>query len=169
MNISMKRIRNLTDAQRNLAVIACLLIFIGLGFGDEIFKVETCTARVSKYVTAEYSEDYTATHIDGDGNVSTSLETRYWSRNVSQVNTISKLNEMPEYPEMPNYDMSAADDYDFDRFQFHSDETLTTYATAGEESTVFTDGINKTAACLNTIGAVVVVKTWWFITYGSDF
>jgi len=165
MNISMKKIRNMTEKQRNIAIVIVLLVFAGLGFGDEIFKVETCTARVSKYVTAEFSE--TTTSTDSEGNPT--IDTDYWSEAVSPVNTISKLNAMPEYPEMPDYDRSAKNDYDFDRFEFHTDATLTTYATNGEESTVFTDGIHKTAACLNTIGAVVVVKTWWFITYGSDF
>ena len=140
------------ETVRNVALIAGLSLFVYLGFGEEGFKVESCTATVSKYVTAEFS--------DGDD---------WWSEAVSPVHTITKYNEMPEYPTMPAYDKSEGVGWEFDRFEFHVDEKLSIHALNGKESTTFTDKIHKTSQCLDNLGFYIKVKTWWYITYGSDF
>ena len=159
------KIKKLNEHQIFGICAAVLAIFIWLGFGSADYKIDTCYSTVSRYVTAEYSETTIGIDMEGD----TYMETDYWSEPASEVYAEDALNEHVVYPPMPKHYKSMASDYDFDSFQFHTDTNLLIRASNTEESTRFNESISQVAGCLNNLNTTVVVKTWWTITYGTDF
>jgi len=139
--------------------------FVGLGFNTTSYQIDTCTSKVSKYVTAEYSELETGIDMNGDFY----SETNYWSEPASEVFIEVVTNSTPVYPPMPAHDTSMRRESDFDNFKFHTDASLTVSGFDEEGRTVFTENISKATSCLNKLDAVVEVKTWYTITYGSNF
>ena len=159
------KIKKLNEHQIFGICAAVLAIFIWLGFGSAEYRIDSCYSTVSKYVTAEYSE--TTFGTDSEGMPTT--DTSFWSEPASEVYSENALNEIVSYPPMPPHYKSMSSDYDFDNFEFHTDTNLSIRASNVEETTRFNEGVSKAAGCINNINTTVVVKTWWTITYGTDF
>tara|TARA_R100000951_G_scaffold115487_2_gene123724 strand:- start:1 stop:528 length:528 start_codon:yes stop_codon:yes gene_type:complete len=170
------------DALKFGVPILLSVTVVYFGFGGEIAKVSSCESTVTKYVTAEYSE--VSTSIDIEGNLTT--DTEYWSKQASNKNTVATLNgevsfvsgrfEVYEsngysYPRMPDHDISMKLDSNFDRFAFHDQRNLSVGIVTvldGEHSS-FDDPITKTKSCIDKLNSHVYIKTWYGITYSSEF
>lgn len=148
-----------------ISTVVSLAIFIWAGFGIETYKINSCTSTVSKYVTAEFTSIESG--IDLDGNPYT--ETESWSEKASDIYTETSYNEMPVYPPMPEHDTSFEHDTWFDNFKFHTDTNLNVQISNSANSSNFNENINRTESCLEKLDSYVNVKTWWTITYSSDF
>lgn len=159
------KIKKLNEQQTQVLAAVALAIFVVLGFGSDDYKITSCYSTVYKYVTAEYSE--TTFGIDSEGMPTT--DTSYWSEPASEVYSENAINDIVAYPPMPPHNKALANDHDFDNFQFHTDTNLLIRASNTEEKTSFNEAISKAAGCINNINTTVVVKTWWTITYGTDF
>lgn len=162
----MKKIKQfIITNKKPLAILVIAMAVTFSGFSQEMYKVNECHSIVTKYVTAEYSE--TTTSLDMDGNVST--DTDYWSEPASEVYSITKVNELPEYPPMPTHDISMKREFDFDNFKFHTDASVKVLASQMKNKTQFSVGINQAGKCIAKVDSVVIVDTWYSITYSSNF
>lgn len=146
-----------------LSALLCGMVYVG--YGEENYTVDVCRSTVSKYVTADFSEIVTG--IDFEGNLYTELDS--WSEPASEVYTETVVNDIPVFPPMPEHDISINKESNFDRFRFHTNTKLTIEAYNSEDRKSFTEDIIKAPNCINMIDRTVSVKTWWTITYGSDF
>ena len=146
-------------------LFSTLCFFTWLGFGVDSYQIDICKSTVTKYVTAEFSE--LETGIDFEGNFYSEINN--WSERTSDVYTETVINETPIWPLMPEHDKSFSYESNFDNFRFHTYTKLTIEAFNNIERTVFSDDITKVEGCLNKLDQYVEVKTWWSITYGSDF
>ena len=161
---------------------------IWFGFDHTSGVITDCAATVSTYVTAEYSETVTETSTDADGNLVTTTSTNYWSNLASEVYTTTTvtnangqslhvnhdfdntLKYSAYYPPMPEYDRSLSNDFHFYNFKFHTDASITVYSELIDgTSTKFSDTITKNTLCINNIDSYAIIKTWYGITYSSDF
>lgn len=131
------------------------------GYSKNMSVLKECHASVKRYVTAEYSE--VSTSIDMEGNVSTSTD--FWSEPASEVYSTLKINELPEYPPMPSKWLEMRRDYGFDNFQEHTDTNLKIVT----GNTSFSEPIGDTKKCLDKLNQVIIVKTWYGISYGSEW
>ena len=161
------KIKNNKKLVRLLQAIAALVIglFIWSGFGIETYKINACVSTVSKYVTAEFTSIESG--IDVEGNAYT--ETDSWSESASDVYTETSYNEMPVYPPMPEHDTSFKHETWFDNFRFHTDTNLNVQISNSVNSSNFNENINRAESCIDKLDSYVNVKTWWTITYSSDF
>lgn len=159
---------------------ACFLVWFG--FGTEYAKVNTCQAIVTKKVTAEFSE--VTSSLNADGTISTDIDS--WSEDASPTYKVVTDNGDVSYishnfdltrsgdvywPPMPKHDPSFSRDLDFDNFKYRTDSTLkvyTTFTISGEPS-VFTEPVSRYGKCLNKLQNYIQVKTWYGISYSSDF
>jgi len=166
MKTTLDKIKNYIKVNKYFLLgLVVAAIIVASGFSHKMYKINQCNSTVTKYVTAEFSE--TTYGMDFEGNPTS--DTSYWSEPASEVNSISVYDSMPEYPPMPIHDTSANRDSDFDNFKFHTDAKTDVYASIPGETTHFSVDINKAASCLNKLDDVAIVKTWYTITYGSDF
>ena len=155
------------------------------GYGTQEEEIINCTVQASYYITAEYSESYPSVGFDANGNMATTIETDYWSEIASDVNSVITINgeiievrgksagytkERWGVPVMgsPNQQMKNGD---FDRFKNHYDVKLTieTWNDEDQERTNFTEPTAKNVACIENVDSIIDVKTWYGISYGSDF
>ena len=160
--------QKLTERHKQILIavaVSLASMFIYLGFDSSPYKIEMCTSTVTRYVTAEYSEVTFGT--DAEGNPTT--ETDYWSEPASQVWNETVRNVPAVYPPMPPTWTGMSSDPDFDNFQNHTDTSLIITATADPDITTFQEPISKVPDCLIMIGHITQVKTWYSITYGTDF
>jgi len=167
-----------------IASIAILTaLFVWFGFDHTYGKVLNCKVKSEAWVTAEYSEY--STSINADGTVSG--ETDYWSEPASEHYTaITNNGELTGLygnfepiltgsayykPPMPPWDGSMANDYDFDNFEQRRNNELivTTHLTVEDVSSTFTSSARKNPKCIDKLDAYIQVKTWYGITYESDF
>lgn len=167
-----------------LAALAVLIaVFIWFGFDHTYGKVMQCKVSSSAWVTAEYSE--TSASVDANGNVS--VDTDYWSEPASPVfeavtvngelvgvyGNFKPIETGSQYfkPPMPHWDGSMASDFNFDSFAKHRENKLivSTHLTIEDVPSTFTSSASKNPACINKLDAYIQVKTWYGITYESDF
>lgn len=150
-----------------LAIFLSVLlgVLVWFGFDVEEYQVDVCRSTVSKYVTAEFSEIVSG--IDFEGNFYTEIDS--WSDQASDVFTETVVNEIIVYPPMPDHDKTLSREVNFDNFRFHTDKKFTVEAFNVESRTSFDDDISKAGACIKNLDTYVDVKTWWTITYASDF
>lgn len=166
------------DKKNICILIGSIVLFIVTfcGYGTEISKITDCVTTVKKYVTAEYSDIECG--IDFEGN--SYCDTDYWSESASDVFEIVTVNGNMGYkagyfkplfssgyysPPMPSPDKSMSTGSDFNNFLDHSDSKLEVQT----NKTRFTEPAYKTESCLNKLGGRIFVKTWYGISYGSDF
>ena len=179
--------RNLTDRQKIALGIVSVVMVSGLiwyGFSSSISQVNQCTAIVKKYVIAEYSETTYSTCTDSDGNVYSCSDTDYWSEPASEIFIAVTTNgefsgaEWPttiqygaHYPPMPPHNTRMRKSYDFDNFSFKTVADLKVHVTdeMTGESSEFSDPISKNPRCVEKLNQFISVKTWYAITYGSEF
>lgn len=171
-----------TQTKQALAVTAGIagIVAIFLGFGKEMARIDQCYATVEKHITAEYSES--SMQMDFDGNWY--LDTDYWSEYASLIYHVATINGVDVisshkitstlmtngayYPPMPlvdgNYKTSS-----FDRYQKHTKTNLRVTVIRGDgESDYFNDPISDNPRCVERLGNLVVVKTWFGMTYSSE-
>lgn len=165
--------------KKKVCILSGIVIFgvsIFCGYGTEINKVSDCVTTVKKYVTAEYSDIDCG--IDFEGN--SYCDTDHWSEPASDTFEIVTVNGIISYkkgvfeegfnngyyfPPMPLHDKSMKSQSDFDSFADHIDSKLEVQT----EKNRFTEPVHKTESCLKKIGGRIFVKTWYGISYGSDF
>lgn len=163
----------------------CAIIAFVAGFGSKIAKIDHCVARVDRYVTAEYSAVTVTPCFNGDGSLSTCVETDYWSEPASEVFSITTQDgvAMPSnlksteihhgvyFPPMPPRWDDVKKGSDFDGFKQHTDTGLRVFNTdfGNENQDSFREPISKHTKCLDTIGDFVSIKTWYGSTYSSEF
>ena len=70
---------------------------------------------------------------------------------------------------MPPHDKSMSKDSHFDNFSYHTDTKLKVYAINEEGKNTWNEPISKVNKCLENIGLHAEVKTWYGITYSSNF
>ena len=174
--------KDLTDNKKIALVVVCTLVaivFVYYGFSSTITKVNQCTAIVKKYVTAEYSESASTKSKYEEG-----LPTSYWSEPASEIFIAVTTNgefsgaEWPttiqygaHYPPMPPHNTRMRKSYDFDNFSFKTVADLKVHVTdeMTGESSEFSDPISKNPRCVEKLNQFISVKTWYAITYGSEF
>ncbi len=145
--------------------------FVWMGYGVEGLEIESCYAKSKKYITAEYSD--TTVGVDMEGNVYT--DTDYWSEPASDVWIVHTHNgniDDTGYPfdisnglavvQYPPHDKSMSRDSYFDNFSQHSRNTYTTYF---KDGTYTNDGFHVHDRCMESIGGIIAVKTWYTIRY----
>lgn len=164
--------------------ISCLMgiVFVWIGFDTTKSKVQACTASVTKYVTAEFSEWVTSACTDYDGNLTTCTETEYWSEPASEVWSSATVNGNPTQGDYngsmvngvfhpntpPRYeDMSRIPD--FDNFKTNVDTSLEVSVSFLGELDFFTQSIRLNEKCISMLGELIVIDTWYGIKYSSDF
>ena len=140
-------------------------VFIWAGFNTSQYRIDICRSEVSKYVTAEYSEMISG--VDMNGNFYSEMDT--WSERASETYKNVAVNEMVDYPPMPEHDISLKKEPHFDGFRFHTNGKLTVEAFSYTDRTIFTEDISKSTKCLSKLDQYVDIKTWWSVSYGSDF
>jgi hypothetical protein len=163
--------------KKYIIVPSALALVVALGFTtpSELYVVRGCEAVVTKYWEANYSESYITIDFEGRSRVVTD----YWSEMVSENKAVTfngpregqRTNSYgfvePNYPSTPikaHWDNSA-----FDNFSKHRTSSLTVYAVSQEDDTSFSIHSSEYLSCLAKIDGEVEVKTWFFITYSSDF
>jgi hypothetical protein len=163
--------------RNHILVPSALALVVALGFTtpNELYVVSGCEAVVTKYWEANYSESYVTTDFEGRK----SVETDYWSERVSQNKAVTfngpregqSINSYgfvePNYPSTPS--KIHWNTLDFDNFSKHRTSYLTVYAASREDETSFSINASVYRSCLAKIDREVEVKTWFFITYSSDF
>ncbi len=111
-------------------------------------------------------------------------DTDYWSEAASEVFVVVTTNgELStrglqttiqygaHYPPMPPHNTRMRRDMDFDNFSFKTKAELKVHVTdeiTGESST-FSDPISSNPRCVEKLNQFISVKTWYGITFGSDF
>jgi hypothetical protein len=170
-------------------IITVIFNLVWFGYNVRHDIIRQCEVESVAYVTAEFSETYPETYIGADGYIETTIETDYWTEAASDVYVFITINgalseshgvlnkwsnEGWAIPAMPShwaYDKNLRNRYDFDRYKFHLDTKLTVNAVSSEdyEDYSFTESTNKNLLCISKVDETVEVKTWWGISYGSDF
>lgn len=180
--------RNLREKEKlGIAVIVAgaVIATVASGFSNAISSVDQCRATVKKYVTAEYSEMTVSMCTDFEGNMSTCMETDYWSEPASDVFVALTVNGELQgrqyfetdlrygahYPIMPAHDTRMRSHPDFDNFEYHTNASLKVLVTdkLTNESSVFSEPMSDNSKCINKLGGVITVDNWYGITYSSDF
>lgn len=155
---------DLSNLKKPALIVSAVAVIAGsaAGLGSTVMMIDECSSTVTRYVTAEYSE--VSVNFDGE------VEVDSWSEKASKVNSITTVNELPEYPKMPPHDKRMSNGADFDKFKFHTDTNLSVVASSYANGVVyFEDPIHKAGSCVSKLGEPVDVKTWYGMTYGSDF
>lgn len=176
---------NITSEQKKFGAIAAAvvaLIAIFLGFGKEMARIDQCYATAEKWVTAEYSE--TSMQMDFDGNMY--LDTDYWSEYASPIYHVATINgtdiisshkgvpvtlmKRGYYsPPMPKVDGNYNTGSTFDGYDKHLKTNLrVTVIRNGFESDYFNDPISDNPRCIERLGSLVAIKTWYSIVYSSE-
>lgn len=148
------------------------------GFGSSIQKISHCSAVHKKWVNAEYFE--TSTSIDFDGNLST--QTDFWDEPASETWEVTTLNGVLQSESLPGlskidsfgiyrvskyppHDLSMKHDFDFDRFSFQEVLAVKVHTSAD----YFSTNADKYLSCVEKIGQIIMVKTWYGNAYSSDY
>ncbi len=139
------------------------------GFSEKMYKVAQCNASVTRYVTAEFSQYVPKTCYDDKGKHYDCSSTDYWSEPASQVAHITTVNGTAVYPDMPAPYLHMRSMYYFDNFEKHTKTELKVDIELMGERDQFNEPISKNKACLAKRDNVIIVNTWFGITYGSDF
>jgi|TARA_R110000851_G_scaffold219766_2_gene372484 hypothetical protein len=175
----------------SVAAISMSVIYILVWFGYDVRydTIRQCEVESVAYVTAEFSETYPSTYINLDGDVVATIETDYWSEAASDVYVFITINgvltksngvlnkwssegwAMPKMPSHWGYDKNLRNRFDFDGYKYHMQTKLTVNAINADsyEDHSFTESTNKNLLCISKVDEAVEVKTWWGISYGSDF
>jgi len=173
------------ELEENKVVIIVVLLSIAIffyGFDSKDSLVKRCDSTYSKYVVANYSE--TTMAIDMDGNVYSDYDS--WTEPASDVFRVITVNGVlngqsdvfeviknGDYylpKNMPPHDQAMKRERDFDNFSFLSKSNLEIYIyseNGGHDK--FNEPISDTSLCISKIDQYVVVKTWYSISYSSDF
>lgn len=178
--------RRLNAKPKHALLLAGALLAAGatwFGFDHTYGKVLECKITSEAWVTAEYSEY--STYVNADGTVGS--QTDYWSEPASERYTaITRNGELTGVyghfepirtgnnyykPPMPAWDGSMSNDPDFDNFEQRRESklTVTTHLTVEDVSSTFTSSARKNTMCLDKLDNYIQVKTWYGITYDSEF
>ena len=179
----------LNDKQKKIAIgVGCAVVplLIWLGFSERNEDITQCKVTAKNYITANYSREVPDTCYDEDGNPYQCWTTKHWSLAASEVNVTITIdgnitNQNSEVVDMgigaywrpvqPQHNLAMANNYDFDRFSFTKTESLSisTYDKTDGERSVFSEPAYKNPLCINMLQKEISVKTWYSISYGSDF
>ena len=164
--------------------ILLLIVTIWYGYDKTVGVIINCKAITQKYVTAEYSEDTVEICYDADYIPYTCTDTEYWSEPASDTwvaiaingeltmaSADTHIDNGAHYTDTPPHNINLRRTRNFDRFKKHTDTklTITTKDEFTKEITTFSEPITKTANCNMKVNKPVIVKTWYGITYGSEF
>lgn len=174
-----------TFIKNNKNILSGLTVLTTLGFGGFGERQETitqCKSVAKKFWLAEYSEIEVS--VDGEGNVST--DTDSWTEPASEVFKVVSIDgELMETSH--DIDVTQLNGYfipsnnpvqwpvpnssDLDRVTPRStgDLSVSTYDPVSADYGQFSDPITKTRKCINMLRQSVTIKTWYSISYSSDF
>lgn len=161
-------------------VIAAISIHYGFDSKESI--VTSCESTYSKYVIANYSEMETG--IDFNGDMYTELNS--WSEPASDIFKVTtKDGELDSQSDdfevvskgsfyipssMPPHDKSMSRERSFDNFSYRSDSNLKVYFYSEDGGyDQFNEPVNSTSLCVAKLKESVIVKTWYSVSYSSDF
>ena len=165
------------------ASITLATVIISQGFGYSRVKVNHCVTTTTAQIIANYSA--IETYRDAEtGDLKT--ETVYWTERASPLVSVTMedgqivglLNTKDlEYqwgvalPALPRADQYHRRDVDFDYFSTRRDNSLSVEYTDVDTKVKghFTQPIKSTPKCLDKINLNISAKTWYGITYGSNF
>jgi hypothetical protein len=158
------------------------VFFIWFGYGETKSRIQSCEARVSKYVTAEFSEVVSSICTDGDGNMSSCTSTNSWNEPASKVSTLTTVNgrvaatvsnssvlHAAHYPLMPNRNESMSEMANFDNFKQHVDTSLVIRVYDSKDDDYFSEPIYKNGACIQKIDQWIHINTWYGVMYSTGF
>ena len=158
--------------------IATLTVGIYFSLDTEIIELSECHAHTKRYVVAEFSE--VSTSIDSEGYVSTDVD--YWEEDASEVWEAITVNGELEfsssdsvkseygifYPtNYPPVTIDYSKDFDFDRNKKKLSEQVTIYFTDSERT--MSEGVKNYPKCIENIGKLVYVKTWFGMPYSIEY
>ncbi len=178
------------DFLKVFGIIAVVVILIWYGFGSRKEHITQCKVIAKYYVTADFSqtETYPVVSTDANGNTTTKLETstEYWSEPASAIYRVETVDgdvslvdgELEGMsgarwgiPKMPRHDIGMRNMYNFDASQYHRERTLYvfTYSNELKDHDQFREPVSKNGTCIDNIQNEVKIKTWFGVSYGSNF
>lgn len=163
-----RHIKNTPVTQAAL-ILTSIFSVAAFGMSEKMFKVDDCVASVTRFVTAEFSQYHSSVCVNMDGEIEDCSYWDYWSEPASNVSSATFVNDAVVYPEMPKHDLSMKSLEYFDRFKKQTNTNLTVFISLMGESDSFTDGIGKNKECIDNRDNVIIVNTWYGITYSSEF
>ena len=168
-----------------IAGAVALLAVIGFGGCNSRPEiVRKCVSTSSAWVRANFSESKWVTGFDFDGNITTEWETDTWSKSASPVFKLKTVNgELRSrshvfdpvkadgylYPPIPGHDRSMSRWSHFDDFSRHRNNNLRVHTRWEGGVDHFDTKIAGTRKCLTLIGEPILVKTWYGISYDTDW
>lgn len=141
------------------------------GFGSTSGVIDNCEAIVKRWVTAEYwnpwDEDFWSEPAS-EVNNATTLNGEYHS-GTNDVTNVDKFGV--HWPPLPRRWLEMKKESHFNGFKKHTTTELIVfnYNKAEEKTNHFSEPISKNAVCISKLSQTVRIKTWYGITYGSDF
>jgi hypothetical protein len=157
--------------------IALLAIFVFAGFGERPAVVKQCQSTYSRWWDANYSETRTALDADGERYD----YTHYSSSEASNIYTVRTVDGFlrsttydfepsedpdgyfyPPYPSKPHSSRWMVYGKRFERFSQEYSRKLKVYTTDGDS---FEMDIDKSSKCTALVDDVIMVKTWYRISY----
>lgn len=145
-------------------VVGVIFILIGCGFDSDEYKVDVCKSKVSRYVTAVYSQKINIREVDAG----IAFDLNVWREMASDVSTKTTLNAKPETPKTPAHNKGMANNEYFDKFVFHTETKLLITVANGNVKYNFSEDELMIDKCLYLLDKNVSVKTWWDFVYSSD-
>jgi len=177
------KIKNLDKGYKWLLGLAIVIpSVIALGYSEKVTTVYGCVSTYSRYVLAQYYK--TNLGLNPDGTTRTYIES--WTEPASDVYLVKTVNGELESTshdfdvimigsyyapkEMPIHDTGMRHEYGFSRFIKKNVGNLT-ISTQSEEDGIdnFSEEIGKTSSCIDRIDRPTIIKTWYSISYGSNF
>lgn len=162
-----------SDEFHYAGAIIVIAFIIWFGYGSTHLKVDSCYTYSTVHMSAEFSE--TTTGIDYDGKIY--IETDYWSEEASIVYFIEMENEKIIASNTDNifyngsvalptnsfpYDESYKNRNNFYKFEIKMNSLIKQYFTNDDKVTI---EMSEYKNCLDNVGKVISVNTWYTITY----
>lgn len=179
----MKKITTFITAHKRVLIGLSALTLTGFGgFSERQETITQCKSVAKKFWLAEYSE--VETSIDADGSISTSVDN--WTEPASEVYQVISIDgELMEtshdipvvqldgyfIPSNNPKQWPVPNSSDLDRVTPRKTGELlvSTYNPVSADYDQFSDPITKTSKCINMLRQSVTIKTWYSISYSSDF
>lgn len=88
-------IREVDMRKEYVIALGCVLSIgfaVWFGFSKELAVLDKCEAVYSRYVTAHYERTYATSCMNSEGNLTTCVQTDYWSNPASDKYTVTTFN-----------------------------------------------------------------------------